>query len=1653
MAQADVWTCGTPVVNLEHGTDAGCLPRAATARPSAYRGVETVSHESAPDISLRLRRAAICCAVISAVLAGLALIGWALHVEILKRGVPGVPPMKANAAVCFLLASCALVLNLRSAPRRGARRAAGLCAGVVVLVASVTLVEYAFGVRLGIDQLLVHDRASATVPYPGRPAANAAVGLLLVGAAMLAWDWRLGRTWPSTVLGWAAAAVGLLALAGYVTGAESLISLSARQHIALNSTISLSVLSVGLLLARCDRGRMALLASRGQGGLVLRRLLPVAVGMPVVVAAGTLAGNRLGVLSTSVGGWVAMCATIVAMICLSWALARAAERAQRASDELARIVETTDEAILTVTPDGIIRSWNAGAQRLYGYAVQQAIGQPITILKEDEGPAGTRIGRALAGETVTFQTENRRADGCTVHVSVSLSPVRSPDGEITGVACLVRDVSKLVLHAQLESALREVTAAAASDMDERELATRVAARLGELLDTTTAAVIRADEDALCIVGYSGPAPYPERLGWDEASSSAQAVKTGEPARLEHYGPPSGAVGAFAAAQGLRCGISVPVRMHGGVWGCITVTTTRPSAFTAAQEQWLERFANLISAALANAQAQTLLREEARLERALREVALKIAEGEPDPDALFDLVAARVAALLEAPAAGVVRFDPEWLTVVGWAGPSLRPIRIARDEPSSSADVARTGKPAHISEYDPSAGKTSAFVASQGMASGLSTPIHIQGELWGCLSVTRNNATFTAQHEKWLERFANLTAAALANAQAQKNLRDRARLEEALRQIAAASASGQGDERTLAALVAERIADLLDAPSTSVVRFNGGGLTLLGSGGPAGLPLNEPIDERSASGRVARTGQVAVVNDYEQKPGSYQALARDVGGRSVIAVPVLVGGALWGSLGAMLHAEVVPRAAVELLERVAQLIASALANAQAQAKVREEARVERAMRRVAGAGAEGRLGERGLADLAAAEITELLDTPLAAVIRFDGPQRTTILSHAGQFAFPAALDPKDRSTVSAIVARTGHAARIDDYAAVEGEFATLATAHGIVGAIAVPIRVDGALWGCLGSMTYRSGGFPPGTEALLERVAEVVSVALANVRSRFALQHEAAVEQALREVSTASASGQSDATSLFGVVAARVAEVLNADAATVIRVDGETATPVGMHGIDRLPDTLPFHDGTATRTAWRTGRPARVDDYRERSTDADEQTSPLADGHRTAIAAPVRLHGRAWGCITAVNADPHSFQPGAESILERFAELVAVALAQADTLATLQRQATTDGLTGLLNHRTFQQRLHEEYDRSVRHGRPVALCVFDLDGFKAVNDTHGHAVGDRVLEAVAAAFTANRRSGDVQARIGGDEFAVIAPDTDAEGALALAERLRAAAASALSKLNVAVTLSAGVADLSEAATMHDLFHLADSALYWAKHHGRNQTVHYAPGVEHVISEELRRQHLERQQTLTGLTTLAHAVDAKKDSSRDHAERVADIAMQLALRLGWAPERCARLREAALLHDIGKISIPSELMDKTGPLSAEESELMKTHTVLGARIAQEVLDEEQVRWIRSHHERLDGSGYPDRLAAGDIPDGARLIRIADAYYAITTDSNHGRARSPQEALTAIRAHARSQFEPRLVDALEELASDTRFSNQAPGLVPASTDPARPGNGLAA
>jgi diguanylate cyclase (GGDEF)-like protein len=441
------------------------------------------------------------------------------------------------------------------------------------------------------------------------------------------------------------------------------------------------------------------------------------------------------------------------------------------------------------------------------------------------------------------------------------------------------------------------------------------------------------------------------------------------------------------------------------------------------------------------------------------------------------------------------------------------------------------------------------------------------------------------------------------------------------------------------------------------------------------------------------------------------------------------------------------------------------------------------------------------------------------------------------------------------------------------------------------------------------------------------------------------------------------------------------------------------------------------------------------TSLPEEVAPFAGGaageSRTAVAVatPVWTGKTLWGAIVVTRAGALA-GARAEEHLERVANLLSLALAGADARRQLAMLASTDHLTGLPNRRSFEERLAAEVQRAGRHDRPLALVVFDIDNFKEINDTWGHEVGDRVLVELAGRLAAHARSGETVARVGGEEFAWILPEADAMGAIAAAERAsRAIAAAPFDDVGV-VTVSGGVCDLEQAPGANELFRSADVALYWAKAQGRNAVFRYAPEVVELLSAEEQRDRLQRAQTLGGIRAIAQAIDAKDTATQRHSERVATLAYALALEDGWHPDDAARVREAALVHDVGKIGVPDVVLMKPGRLTAQEYAQIQEHPELGARMVEGLLSDECVPWVRHHHERWDGEGYPAGLAGPEIPKGARILALADALDAMVTARPYAPRLTIDDAVREARACAGTQFDPQVVTLLERLHGSGRL-----------------------
>jgi diguanylate cyclase (GGDEF)-like protein/putative nucleotidyltransferase with HDIG domain len=373
-------------------------------------------------------------------------------------------------------------------------------------------------------------------------------------------------------------------------------------------------------------------------------------------------------------------------------------------------------------------------------------------------------------------------------------------------------------------------------------------------------------------------------------------------------------------------------------------------------------------------------------------------------------------------------------------------------------------------------------------------------------------------------------------------------------------------------------------------------------------------------------------------------------------------------------------------------------------------------------------------------------------------------------------------------------------------------------------------------------------------------------------------------------------------------------------------------------------------------------------------------------------------------------------------LVAVALYQRSVHEALNamRLALTDPLTGLGNHRHFHERLQRDLDLAQGNGTPLAVCLIDIDNFKQINDRYGHPVGDRVLAHVASRL----RQGGEAFRLGGDEFALLLAGRTEREALTIAESVLERVAAIEWERNVTITLSAGIASYPEHGVDRNvLVRVADSALYWSKEQGKSQARVYRPDV--VEFGELRRlaQERDRRARFLAAEGLARAVDARDAYTGEHSAEVGELAARIAARMGLEIEEVELLRLAGSLHDVGKLAIPEEILRKPGPLNDAERIVLERHPQIGFRMLDSLGIEPVATWVLHHHERWDGAGYPDCLDGDTIPLGARILFVADAYDAMTTERVYRGRLSHEQALRELERCAGTQFDPGVVTAFKD------------------------------
>jgi diguanylate cyclase (GGDEF)-like protein/putative nucleotidyltransferase with HDIG domain len=472
--------------------------------------------------------------------------------------------------------------------------------------------------------------------------------------------------------------------------------------------------------------------------------------------------------------------------------------------------------------------------------------------------------------------------------------------------------------------------------------------------------------------------------------------------------------------------------------------------------------------------------------------------------------------------------------------------------------------------------------------------------------------------------------------------------------------------------------------------------------------------------------------------------------------------------------------------------------------------------------------------------------------------------------------------------------------------------------------------------------------------------------------------------------------------------------------------------------------------------------------------PILPDSLAAIGLPVFYAEQLHGMLYVESAEAIEFSEEEVLLLGTLADLISGALHNALTFQKAQEQAITDGLTGVKTHRFFMEALSAEWKRSTRAGRAFALVLMDLDRFKFVNDFYGHLEGDLVLQRVGQILETNCRRSDVVARYGGDEFVILMPETSMEQARQLASKLRGwvSADPLLREKNISASFGIACYPL-HGSSPQELIQVADASMYLSKHQGGNAVStadHFDPNeakkwkrdvLEAYLGVTLKRlfatgpeafeeiyQRLKQfteslaatesaapapsapehqsgpqalpQAVLDTVTSLAFAIDAKDHYTQGHSQKVSAYAALIAEAMNMNDAEIEEVRLGAVLHDIGKVGIPEQILNKSGPLNPEEWEMMKSHVVFGAKILEPLTPLARIReMVLHHHEFFDGSGYPDALSGEHIPLGARIVAVADAYDTITSDRTYKKGRAATDALAELERCANAQFDARIVE----------------------------------
>ncbi len=546
--------------------------------------------------------------------------------------------------------------------------------------------------------------------------------------------------------------------------------------------------------------------------------------------------------------------------------------------------------------------------------------------------------------------------------------------------------------------------------------------------------------------------------------------------------------------------------------------------------------------------------------------------------------------------------------------------------------------------------------------------------------------------------------------------------------------------------------------------------------------------------------------------------------------------------------------------------------------------------------------------------------------------------------------------------------------------------------------------------------------------------------------------------TQSVSSSLDINEVLRTMVNRVGMYIDADRCSIILVDRkkERGYVVASHDVpdvNRLQIELIKYP--EIRKALETRETVIINDTDDDITMNDVREKINLANIKSLLVIPISYQSEVIGTLLLkVVREKRVFTPEEIRFCQIIANTSANAIKNAQLYEEVKMQASTDGLTKLLNHRAFLERYQEEFERSQRTEKAFSLIMIDVDNFKSANDVHGHYQGDGILREIAQCLKDNTRSIDIIGRYGGDEFICLLPEASHDRGMLVANRILCKVRERSKESSCGVSISLGLSTLFyHTDDQALLLQFADQAMYLAKYRGGNQVFSFDCAdtkdmsvcnqklFETFLAVRTLKRFDNGQQLVSDLgeqlkkmlsadsspqslyeivTSLSSALDARDHYTNGHSERAIDYAREIAREINMPQPDREELVYLCLLHDIGKIGIPDHILNKPGKLTPEEFEIMKRHAEIGERIISPLEALKRLKpLIRHHQEFYDGTGYPDGLTGAAIPLACRILAVVDTFDAMTTDRPYRKALSMETAIAELQRCSGSQFDPGIVE----------------------------------